>query len=126
MPRVEIHQNWKGYPVAIGRFDISEEGVRVISGNSDNIYSIDDATERFMDEIDYWTGELAAIEESQKELMRQAVRDPLGMDYDEKFSELKWSWEVKHQIKTALEKDLSELLGHNVPWEESGCCANEY
>ena len=125
MPRVEIHQNWKGYPVAIGTFNISEEGVRVISGNSDNIYSIDDATERFMDEIDYWTGELVAIEESQKELMRQAVRDPLAMNYDEKFSELKWHWEVKNQIRNALEQDLSELLGHNVPWDEAGCCAND-
>lgn len=116
MPTVELQQSWHGYPVAIGSFDLSDEGARVLKGNADNIYSIDDATERFMDEIDYWQGKITEATVSQTELMREALRNPLAQDYDLKFQELRWGLEFYTQVKTALERDLGELLGREPEW----------
>lgn len=111
MPSVELKENWHGYAIPIGTFDLSEEGERILMANSGNLYSIEDATERFMDEIDYYSGKIAEIEQSQIELSRMAVREPFGIDYDDKFNELRWRWEINMQICDALCKDLSTLLG---------------
>ena len=113
MPSVELKENWHGYSIPIGTFDLSEEGERVIRANSDNLYSIEDATERFMDEIDYYSGKIAELEQSQIELARMAVRETFAMNYDEKFDELRWRWEINMQICDALCKDLGVLLGEN-------------
>ena len=113
MGRINLTQDFHGYTVPLGSFNISEEGERVLRGNQDSLYSIDDAVERFMDEIDYYAEKLAEIEESQMELHALALREPLAMNYDEKFQELHWSWMIKNQIKTALERDLGELLGED-------------
>lgn len=76
-----------------------------------NLYSIEDATERLMEEIDYLSGKIAEIEKSQFELSRMAVREPFGMDYDAKFNELRWRWEINMQSCEALCRDLSAVLG---------------
>lgn len=116
MPRVELHQSWHGYPISIGSFDLSEQGVRVIGENASNIYSIDDATERFMDEIDYWQGKITENTVSQTELAREALRNPLAQDYERKFQELRWGLDFYTQVKEALERDLGELLGREPEW----------
>ena len=110
MPRIKVEQKWHGYPISIGSFEISEEGAHVLRGSCEQMSSIDDAVERFMDEIDYWTGKIAEIEEAQRELHKEAMRNPCGMDWDAKFQELHWSWLAKTQVKEALEKDLKATV----------------
>lgn len=113
MPKVDLCENWHGYQIPLGSFDLSEEGERIILANADNVYSIEDATERFMEEIDYLSGKITEIEQSQIELARMAVREPFAMNYETKFDELRWRWEINMQICDALCKDLSALLGED-------------
>lgn len=103
--------------------DISEEGYRVLaaaaaSGEID--YTINDACDRFFDEIDIITADINGIDKEWSDLTTNFIADRLSMtdsEYDEKIRDLRWRKLIKEEIKTALEKDLGRILGRaDVPF----------
>ena len=102
---------------------ISDEGYRILQSACDAgdiDYTINDACDRFFDEIDLLTGDLAVIEKEEYELTKCKMADPLfctDKEYDKRIRDLRWSRIIKEERKTALEKDLSCLLGrYEVPF----------
>lgn len=98
-------------------FDFTEFGAAVIDdlwGNVDAGICIDDAVERFMDEIDYWRGKLALVDNGFKKVTEMAMEHPLEDDYDYELSLLVRNRQAAQDAVDALEEDLSMLLGRSV------------
>lgn len=101
-------------------FDFSDAGAAVMdelwrySGGSETSYTIDDAVERFMEDIDYFRTEIAKIQQAFGVLMQQAMEAPLEEDYDREFQKLYWGLIHKQETLDMLEEDLSRLLGRDV------------
>ncbi len=103
--------------------DISEEGYRVLAAafaSGDIDYTINDACDRFFDEIDLITADINSIDKEWGDLTAAFVGGSLGItdkEYDERIRDLRWRKMIKEEIKTALERDLSKFLGrYEVPF----------
>lgn len=103
--------------------DISDEGYRVLMGavsSGDIDYTINDACDRFFDEIDLLTADINEIDRQKEELMTTFISGSELMtdtEFDNKMRDLRWGRMIKEEIKTALEKDLGRLLGrYEVPF----------
>lgn len=103
--------------------DISEEGYRVLMGaasSGDIDYTINDACDKFFDEIDLVTADINEVDRQAEILVTLFTSDPASMtdkEFDLKMRDLRWKRIIKEEIKTALEKDLSRLLGrYEVPF----------
>ena len=103
--------------------DISDEGYRVLLGaasSGDIDYTINDACDKFFDEIDIITADINEIDRQKEELMTAFISGSELMtdtEFDNKMRDLRWGRMIKEEIKTALEKDLDRLLGrYDVPF----------
>lgn len=94
---------------------ISDEGYRVLMAAEEcgePGYTLDDACERFFDEIDVLQGDICEIERQWQLLTEASIRDPLSVvDFDKKIHDLKWRLEFKEETKALLERDVGILLG---------------
>ena len=103
--------------------DISEEGYRVLLGaasSGDIDYTINDACDKFFDEIDLITADINEVDRQSEALITLFTSDPASMtdkEFDSKLRDLRWKRIIKEEIKKALEDDLSRLLGrYEVPF----------
>lgn len=103
--------------------DISDEGYRVLMGAAsagEIDYTINDACDRFFDEIDLLTADINEIDKQIEDLMTAFVAGSeliADSEFDKKVRSLRWGRMVKEEIKTALEGDLGRLLGrYDVPF----------
>ena len=96
---------------------ISDEGYRVLMSAEecgDPGYTIDDACERFFDEIDLVQGDIDELEREWGALVEASIRDPLSvLKLDEKLRNLRWRLEFKYETKQLLERDVDMLLGRS-------------
>lgn len=105
--------------------DISEEGYRVLMGaaSSGEIdYTINDACDRFFDEIDNVTSDICELDRQRDELMTRLISDPGGIsdkDFDNAIRTIRWRRSIKEEIKEALEDDLGRLLGRGENTEDT-------
>ena len=98
-------------------FDFTDAGATVMDDlyrGVDALYTVDDAVERFMEDIDYFLTEIAKIHQAFGVLMEQAMEAPLEEDYDMEFQKLYWGLIHKQETLEMLEEDLSRLLGRDV------------
>lgn len=127
LPRLHLtydsHDCYGGCAVVERDEDISEEGYRVLAAaaaSGDIDYTINDACDRFFDEIDLITADINGIDKEWRDLTTNFMADKLLMtetEYDAKIQDLKWRRTIKEELKTALEGDLSRLLGdYEVPF----------
>lgn len=103
--------------------DISEEGYRVLLGaaeSGDIDYTINDACDKFFDEIDIITADINEIDSEWQDLSYRMMADPMYCSeeaFNKEIQGLRWRRMIKEEIKSALERDLSKLLGrYEVPF----------
>lgn len=85
------------------------------------IYSVDDAVERFIEEIDYLDRKIAEIDTGYQEVFKMQLEAPLEIDYQDMYERLIEDREHYLNSKHGLEMDLKELVGDGLwdcPWEE--------
>lgn len=95
-------------------FDFSDAGAAVMDDmmrGVDGLYTIDDAAERLMEEIDYWRTRLAEIENGFTKVMEGKMEYPLEEHWDADIQQLQRSLVSKRETLDMLEGDLSMLLG---------------
>lgn len=104
--------------------DISEEGYRVLLGaasSGDIDYTINDACDKFFDEIDLIAADINEVDRQLEALVTLFTSDPVSMtdkEFDKSVQSLRWKRIIKEEIKKALEDDLSRLLGRGEDTEE--------
>lgn len=77
-------------------------------------YTINDACDRFFDEIDILTGDIAEIDKAIEDLTACFMANRIfcsDSEFDKQIRDLRWSKIIKEERKTALEKDLGTILG---------------
>lgn len=104
-----------------GDMDISEEGYRVLLAAEEcgcPGYDVEDACERFFDEIDILVGDICQLDRQWEDLTAAFIADPLSVpDYDKRISDIRWSRVIKQDRKEALESDVGRLLERtNLPF----------
>lgn len=101
-------------------FEFSDAGATVMdelwrySGGSGTSYTVDDAVEKFMEDIDYFRTEIARIRHGFEVVSAQAMEHPTECDWDMEIQKLQWSLIAKQETLDMLESDLSRLLGREV------------
>lgn len=101
-------------------FDFTDAGATVMdelwrySGGSGTSYTVDDAVEKFMEDIDYFRTEIARIQHGFEVVSAQAMEHPTECDWDMEIQKLQWSLIAKQETLDMLESDLSRLLGREV------------
>ena len=98
-------------------FDFTDAGATVMDDmrrGMDALYTVDDAVERFMEEIDYFRGKIAEIQHGFEVVSAQAMEYPTECDWDHEIQKLQWSLIAKQETLDMLESDLSRLLGREV------------
>ena len=102
-------------------FDFSDAGAAVMDelyrggcyGN-EGLYTVEDAVERFMEEIDYWRTEIARVQHGFEVVAGRAMEMPTECDWDMELQKLQWSLVAKEETLAMLEEDLGRLLGRDV------------
>lgn len=99
-------------------YDISEAGMMALS--SANIYCIEDAVDKFIEEIMYWEAKLRDIDNGYAELLKMSLTAPVAMDYDMQLRTLTWSRKFAEETVSMLRRDLDLVRGplDEVPFEE--------
>ena len=95
-------------------FDFSDAGATVMDDmmrGVDALYNVDDAVERFMEEIDYWRTRIAEIENGFAKVMEGSMEYPLEDHWEADIQQLQRSLVRKRETLELLEGDLSMLLG---------------
>lgn len=98
-------------------FDFTDAGAAVmddICRGVDGLYTVDDAVERFMEEIDYFRSKIAEIQHGFEVVSARAMEYPTECDWDHEIQKLQWSLIPKQETLNMLEEDLSRLLGREV------------
>ena len=101
-------------------FEFSDAGATVMdelwrySGGSGTSYTVDDAVEKFMEDIDYFRTEIARIQHGKEVVSAQAMEHPTECDWDMEIQKLQWGLIHKQETLDMLESDLSRLLGREV------------
>lgn len=101
-------------------FEFSDAGATVMdelwrySSGSGTSYTVDDAVEKFMEDIDYFRTEIARIRHGFEVVSAQAMEHPTECDWDMEIQKLQWSLIAKQETLDMLESDLSRLLGREV------------
>lgn len=97
--------------------EISELGAMIMQQRGPN-YCIEDAIDKFEDEISYWDSKIRECDTGFAELYRMQLMDPIGLDYESELSTLSAKKIAAEETKTMLERDLDSLLGRVAPWDE--------
>lgn len=98
-------------------FDFTDAGAAVMDDmcrGVDALYTVDDAVEKFMEDIDYFRTEIARIQHGFEVVSAQAMEHPTECDWDMEIQKLQWSLIHKQETLDMLESDLSRLLGRDV------------
>ena len=98
-------------------FDFTDAGAAVMDDmcrGVDALYTVDDAVERFMEEIDYFRSKIAEIQHGFEVVSARAMEYPTECDWDHEIQKLQWSLIAKQETLDMLESDLSRLLGREV------------
>lgn len=101
-------------------FEFSDAGATVMdelwrySGGSGTSYTVDDAVEKFMEDIDYFRTEIARIQHGKEVVIARAMEYPTECDWDMEIQKLQWGLIHKQETLDMLESDLSRLLGRDV------------
>lgn len=99
------------------QYDFSDAGATVMDDmcrGVDGLYTIEDAIERFMDEIDYFRSRVEEIKQQFSDIAEMAMENPTGKDWGREIQGLQWSLMMKQETLDMLESDLSMLLGRSV------------
>lgn len=97
--------------------EISELGAMIMQQRGPS-YCIEDAIDKFEDEISYWDSKIRECDTGFAELYRMQLTDPIGLDYEGELSMLSAKRIAAEETKTMLERDLDSLLGRVAPWDE--------
>lgn len=98
-------------------FDFTDAGAAVMDDlyrGVDVLYTVEDAVERFMDEIDYFRTEIAKIQHGFAVVAGRAMEMPTECDWGMELQKLNWSLIAKEETLAMLEEDLGRLLGRDV------------
>lgn len=98
-------------------FDFTDAGAAVMDDmcrGVDALYTVDDAVEKFMEEIDYFRTKIAEIQHGFEVVSARAMEYPTECDWDAEIQKLQWSLIAKQETLDMLESDLSRLLGREV------------
>ena len=98
-------------------FDFTDAGAAVMDDlyrGVDALYTVEDAVERFMDEIDYFRTEIAKIQHGFEVVAGRAMEMPTECDWNMELQKLQWSLIAKEETLAMLEEDLGRLLGRDV------------
>ena len=98
-------------------FDFTDAGAAVMDDmcrGMDALYTVDDAVERFMEEIDYFRTKIAEIQHGFEVVSARAMEYPTECDWDMEIQKLQWGLIMNQETLDMLESDLSRLLGREV------------
>lgn len=96
--------------------EFSEEGELLLK--EAGIYCLDDAVEKFIDEIDHINAKIDEIYREFSEYHLKQLEDPLSEDFERHYQGLYWSLLMKKSLRERLTWDLESLLGRSVPFDE--------
>lgn len=96
--------------------EFSREGETLLKNAG--IYCLDDAVEKFIDEIDRTNAKIDEIYRKFSEYHLKQLENPLSEDFEKEYQSLYWSLLIKKELRDNLTKDLESLLGRSVPFDE--------
>ena len=99
------------HSIGIEFSDIGTQSIR-----DAGITCVDDAVEKFIDEIDYWEDKVRGYDEDYKQIYRLQLEDPIALDYDDAYNRLYLRRVMACDTVRLLREDLEMLLGRAVPF----------